>query len=320
MRLKDRPRRREYADIIASGKLKVAVSNNIRGFSCIDTDGVRSGFDIDLATAISHAIFCDSDNLVFADVYPNDRLSTMKYGLADIGLFNLSALLQRLQDGNILATHPYIYDVESALVPCEHGVTSIKELKNPLIAVQAGTTTRANLTNYLPCSSYSIKEFGTHETATQAYLDCEVDAYVLDSLALHMTRDKLKTKKKHIVTNDKISIESLIPAVHANNVEMGFVVYAVLQAILIAEANGVTSENIEANRDNPVITFINEREFFYRGRKILSKGYFGRIIESVGNYAEIYERNFRLSDGFEIPRRFNALFNKGGLFSPISIL
>ena len=91
------------------------------------------------------------------------------------------------------------------------------------------------------------------------------------------------------------------------------VVEWVSYAIIKVEELGINSQNInsfEQIKDPEIRRFLGTEEDL--GKHIsLSKDFAKRIVEQVGNYGEIYERN--IGKPFNLPREANNLTKNGGL-------
>lgn len=299
-----------------SGRLRVAVSREIRGFSYTDEQGVRAGIDVDLALALAHALFDSADGIEFVEISPGSRLAVVASGAVDIGLFNLSASLDRIHSNHLLPMVPYFYDAEAALIGSGRGAI-LRDLVSPVIAVQQGTTSIDNLERYLDGTRYSILECDTHEEAMDAYQNSVADAYVLDACSLYLAREQLDRPCDHHVTTDPISTESLIAAISADSVDLGIAFHAVLKGLLAAE-DLAGKERSTDHRELPrVPDLLADKSVVIDEKTLLSEGYIARALEAVGDFREMYERNFKLSNGELIPRANNSLVKDGGLHVPV---
>ena len=76
-----------------------------------------------------------------------------------------------------------------------------------------------------------------------------------------------------------------------------------------AEEFGLTSENIGsyAGEDGAILKFVNDEE---SGLGFPSADWAVRIVESVGNYQEIYDRNIT---PLGIPEGLNQIYTDGGI-------
>lgn len=307
---------RSLEAIRKSGRLRVAVSREIKGFSYTDDQGARAGIDVDLAHALSHALLGSADGIEFVEISPGSRLAVVASGVVDIGLFNLSASLERIHSTGLLPMVPYFYDEEAALIGSGRGAVSLRDLTSPVIAVQEGSTSADNLERYLGDRCYSIIECDTHERAMDVYENSVADAYVLDACSLHLAREELSRPCDHHVTRDPISTESLIAAIKIESLDLGIAFHAVLKGLLAAEdLAGKHDQNSRADAPAELASKSVEID----GVTLLSEGYISRALEAVGDFREIYERNFKLSNGELIPRANNSLVKDGGLHVPVPI-
>ena len=113
-----------------------------------------------------------------------------------------------------------------------------------------------------------------------------------------------------------ISKEPLAPAVRRGDDDLTTLVRWVLFALIQAEEYGVTSANVRTlqkeTTDPELRWFLNESG--QRGKSLgLKPDWVAVVIAAVGNYGEIYERNFGSASGLNIERGLNRLWKQGGL-------
>jgi general L-amino acid transport system substrate-binding protein len=113
-----------------------------------------------------------------------------------------------------------------------------------------------------------------------------------------------------------ISKEPLGPVVRHGDPQWGDIVRWTLYAMLEAEENGVSSQNVDdlkANSTNPVVRRLLGAEG-EMGQGLGLPADFGyQIVKQVGNYGEIFEANLGQNTPLKIERGLNALWNQGGL-------
>ncbi|MEL6263893.1 MAG: amino acid ABC transporter substrate-binding protein, partial [Cyanobacteria bacterium J06626_6] len=94
-----------------------------------------------------------------------------------------------------------------------------------------------------------------------------------------------------------------------------WVTYGLIQA----EEFGITSDNIDeftGSDDYDIPRFLGEEGTLGEDMG-LPNDFMYRVISNVGNYGEIYERNFGAETQFNLERGQNALWTEGGLmYSP----
>jgi len=117
---------------------------------------------------------------------------------------------------------------------------------------------------------------------------------------------------------DRISKEPLGPVVNRGDEQWATLVKWVLLALIEAEERGITRANVrkvlETTADPAVQAFLGGG---YAKALGISPGWVVRVVETVGNYGEMFERNLGSGSPLKIERGLNRLWNQGGLmYSP----
>ncbi len=118
-----------------------------------------------------------------------------------------------------------------------------------------------------------------------------------------------------MILPDIISKEPLAPAVRQDDAQWRTIVEWVNFALINAEEYGVSSDRLDeakASKKPEVMRIVGTDGGF--GEKLgLSNDWVLKIVGSVGNYSEIYERNLGVNSKLGIPRGLNQLWSKGGI-------
>ena len=120
----------------------------------------------------------------------------------------------------------------------------------------------------------------------------------------------------HIILPEIISKEPLGPLVRHGDNNWGDVARWTLNALIIAEELGVSSENIDqmkAESTNPEIRRLLGVEGDMGEQLGLSKEWAYNAIKAVGNYSESFERNIGVNTPLALERGLNALWTDGGI-------
>jgi general L-amino acid transport system substrate-binding protein len=90
----------------------------------------------------------------------------------------------------------------------------------------------------------------------------------------------------------------------------------VLFALIEAEERGITRENVNSilnsSPDPAVLAFLDKHGGYGKALGI-NPGWVVRVIETVGNYGEIFERNLGEGSPLKLERGLNRLWTQGGL-------
>ena len=82
-------------EILERGHLRCGIHEALNGFSTIDTNGERSGFDIDFCRAISSALFGDTQHIKFIPVNAKTRFLALSTGQVDVLARNTTYSFER---------------------------------------------------------------------------------------------------------------------------------------------------------------------------------------------------------------------------------
>lgn len=120
----------------------------------------------------------------------------------------------------------------------------------------------------------------------------------------------------HIILPARISQEALGPAVHRGDEEWFMIVRWVLFALIEAEEGGLARANVrkvQESADAPDLAALLGKTPGPEKALGLSADGVTRVVESVGNYAEIYERNLGRQSPTRLDRGLNRRWKDGGL-------
>src|SRR3546814_8579711 len=138
-------------------------------------------------------------------------------------------------------------DRQGFRVPKELGVTSAQERDCAAVCIQTGTTTGLNLADVFRLNdmNYEPVPSETQEEAIANYQAGRCDAYTTDASGLAAARSSFDNAKDHIILPEIISKEPLGPLVREGDDQWGDIVRWSLNALILAEEYGVTSENVD---------------------------------------------------------------------------
>ena len=148
-----------------------------------------------------------------------------------------------------------------------------------------------------------------------AYAEERCDAVTSDRSQLASRRTTLADPAAHVLLDEVLSKEPLGPVAPLNDDQWFNVVKWVVFATIEAEELGITAENVASmvGGENPVVRRLLGDEGDLGQMLALSSDWVVKVIGSVGNYGEIYDRNLGPETPFAIERGLNALWTDGGL-------
>jgi general L-amino acid transport system substrate-binding protein len=301
------------------GVLNCGVSEGISGFSIKDGGGHWSGLDVDFCRAVAAAVLGDGQKVRFVPLFAPARFPALKSGQIDLLARNTTWTLGR--EAN-LGTHfagTLYYDGQSFLVPRGGHARRPEDLAGSTICVVKGTTHEVNLADYFKTRGLSFTPIVTESVlqAKEAFFKGGCQAYSADASNLAAIRlESPGGADASILMPDRISKEPLGPAVRRGDEQWFTIVKWVLFALIEAEERGITRENVrtalDTASDPSVMAFLDKHGGYGKALGI-APGWVVRVIETVGNYGEMFERNLGAGSPLKLERGLNRLWTQGGL-------
>jgi general L-amino acid transport system substrate-binding protein len=299
------------------GQLVCGANGTLAGFGMPDAQGNWTGFDVEFCRAIAAAIFNDPTKVKFVPLTAANRLTSLQSGDIDVLSRNTTWTMSRDTSLGIDFTTVNFYDGQGFMVHKALKVSSALELNDASVCVQQGTTTELNLADYFRSNNMSLKSvtFATGDEAIKAYDSGRCDAYTTDSSGLYGERVLLSNPNDNIVLPEIISKEPLSPAVRQGDDNWEDIVRWVHYAMVDAEELGVSKTNIDdqMKSPNPEIRRMLGVEGQFGEAMGLTNDWAVRILKTIGNYGESFERTVGQGSPLKIARGINALWTKGGL-------
>ncbi|HEX6971218.1 MAG TPA: amino acid ABC transporter substrate-binding protein [Limnochordia bacterium] len=298
----------------ARGRLVCGVNTNLPGFAAVGSNGQWIGFDVDFCRAIAAAVLGDARSVEFVPLTAAQRFTALQTGEIDVLIRNTTHTLARDTELGLDFGPPTFYDGQGFMVRRDLGVQTLRDLDGATICVQAGTTTELNLTDTFRAMQLDFTPvvFENIDTTYNAYLQGRCDAVTSDKSQLAARRAAFERPDDHVILEATISKEPLAPSTIHGDDQWADVVRWVVYATFYAEEVGITSKNVRQflDSDNPEIQRFLGRSGNLGAALGLRADWAVRVIESVGNYGEIFERSLQV---LGLPRGLNKPWTDGGL-------
>jgi len=304
------------AAIKQRGVVACGVSEGIYGFS-IETPTGGAGSDVDLCRALAAAVFNAPAKVRYVPLNAAARFASLQSGAIDVLSRNSTWTMSREIELKLVFPAVTYYDGQGFLIRRSRNATSALELDNAKVCVQGGTTTELNLSDFFRTNNLKFERlaFTAAADAVKAYDAGRCDVFTSDVSQLYAERLALATPDDHVILPDIISKEPLGPAVRQGDEQWANIVKWTAFALINAEELGVSAKSIDqaVRSDKPEIRRLIGAEGNFGDQAGLTKDWVVRIIRSVGNYGEIFERNIGVESKLGIPRGLNHLWTNGGI-------
>lgn len=303
------------------GYLTCGTNAGATGFSLPDNNGNWTGLDVDYCRGIAAAVFGDPTKVKFLPLTAKDRFTALQSGAIDVLVRSTTWTASRDSSQGLVFGATNFYDGQGFMVHKKLGVASAKELNGASVCVQQGTTTELNLADYFRSNQmkYDSVSYAGEDETIKAFESGRCDALTNDASGLYGERLRLADPDQMIVLPEIISKEPLTSVVRQGDDQWLNVVRWTHYAMVSAEELGLTRTNVGEmlKSDNPDIRRLLGVEGSIGKGFGLPNDWALKIIQAVGNYGEVFDRNVGEGSSMKIKRGLNELWNKGGLqYSP----
>jgi general L-amino acid transport system substrate-binding protein len=305
------------ARIRQRGVLICGVFPGVAGFATTDGQGHYAGFDVDICRAVTAAILGSADRIRYESVASIDVFRT-----SDIDLVSRRLTWSLRREGlHVLFGPVTFYDGQGFLVPDRAQADHAAELANVPVCVASGSEHDVTLTAYFRQHHIALDRVGVVDGAAggRALADGRCQAFSADVSELASVRSTMNNPRGFRILGDRISQEPLAQLVREEDVDLFNVLRWTVFAMIAAEEHGVTSANVGemAARDDPEIARLLGVSPGNGAALGLDEAWARHVIEDVGNYGEVFERNLGMATPIGFERGLNAPWTKGGLlFAP----
>jgi general L-amino acid transport system substrate-binding protein len=304
-------------DVKSRGVLRCAVNGAVPGLSFNDAEGHWSGLDVDFCRAVAVAVLGSKEKVDLVPTPSETRFDALREGRVDLLSRNTSWTMTRDLSPDLTFVGILYHDGQGFMVRRDTGMQSAHELSGQPICA-AGESGPENARTYFARNrmELNLKSFPDTPAAAQAYLEGACVALTGDLSQLAALRVKLSDEGAYRILPEMISKEPLAPAVRRGDARWLDIVRWTLFTLINAEEAGVDSTNageVRAGAQGDDLRLLLDVDGETGKLLGLEQGWSGRIIEQVGNYDEIFERNLGADSPIQMERGFNALWRDGGL-------
>ena len=304
-------------EVKSRGKLRCGVSEGIPGFS-IESNGRWQGLDADYCRALAVAVLGDPEAVEFTPLGADARFEALREGSIDVLSRNSTWTLAREVDFGIAFVGILFFDGQGFLARRDSSARFALELDGASICVKPNTTSEHNLANYFAVNGMKFKLVPAEDfDAMRASFEsgaCEVATS--DQSQLHALRVALEDPNSAKVLPEFISKEPLSPAVAVGDPQWVLIGRLVLAVLINADELGISSRNVDqiasvaASAQVRGLLDLDDRFAKQLG---LASGWARKLLSTVGNYGELFERNLGANTPLKLKRGQNAPWNQGGL-------
>jgi general L-amino acid transport system substrate-binding protein len=312
----------------AAHGLQCGVVKEEEDYSHAEDHGNRAVFDLDMCKAVAVATLGPGAHVV-VKAYPDeaDAIKALAAGEVDL-LASASPSVDNMAKG-LVFSRPTFYDGESLMIRNNPAIHSAGDLAGKKVCfviesrAEAGMHTWA-LRQHIRFIWYPFSELGELEAS---FFTNNCDALAGDVTQLANTRAINRahsteyTILPQILRNDPLSV-----ATQADDPRFAAIVDWTVNTLIEAENLGMTQANAAAqsvqaarpviDADPRIVQLLGQR--YGTGSRLgLDDHWALHVIEAVGNYGEIFDRDLGKNSPLHLDRGENRLWTDGGLMYPL---
>lgn len=304
------------AKVKARGELICGVHQGRYGFAVADSKGKWKGLDVDFCRAVAAAVLGDSEKVKYIPLGSVQRFPALQSGEVDMLSRTTTITLTRDSALGLNFGPPTFYTGTGFLVRKSINVTKVDQLGGAAVCVFPGSTTEKNISSLFKSKSMEFTPvvIENSKELVGAYFSGRCDVLAMDQAGLpgHQQFDA-KNPDDHMILDGVYSKEPLGIGVRAGDDQWFDIIKWVTHATFNAEEWGVTQANADKmlkSNDPNVMRLLGVSPGL--GKKLgLDEKWAYNIVKQVGNYGEIYDRNW--GPPLNLARGINNLWTKGGL-------
>jgi general L-amino acid transport system substrate-binding protein len=309
----------------ATNTLTCGVIREEEDYSKADTHGNRAALDRDLCKGLASAVLGDKGKVIFA-TYPDEptAIKALNDGKVEV-VASATPSFTNTTIFHIAFSPVVFFDGQGFLVNKSLGITNVKELDSKKVCFIDETTNAVHLPLYGAREKINFYPFPFEEQGEMeaAMYTANCAAMTTDITQLANTRARFNGRaKEFVLLPEVITKDPLAVAYRAGDAQWAAVIDWTIAALIQAEESGVTSTNVDKQREvtaDPAVQLYFSKSSGMGATLGLDADWATRAVKSVGNYGELYERDLGSGSPLQIPRGMNALWSNGGLiYAPVS--
>jgi len=285
-----------------------------------DEHGDLSALGGEICRAVAVAILGRSDGLTVQS-YPSElgAVAAVKSGAVQLAVGVTPSTETAVRFG-VAFGPPVFFDTQRIMVAKQSAIARLADLRDRLICAIDLSESERTLRDELNARGIPFA-LATH--SEQGEMDAAIAVRRCDAGTAMETRLAQSRANFHARVSDfaflpdRFGLSPVAPAYRYGDQAFGLVVEWTISALVEAEALGVAKSNVvdASGRTDMRAERLLGRDFATAQALGLAHDWAAKVVASVGNYGEIYQRT--VGDPYRLDRGLNALWTEGGLMAPM---
>ncbi len=305
------------ATVKKRGELVCGVNGSLPAFSYLDDKKERVGFDAEYCRAVAAAVLGDAKKVKFVPLPIAKRFEALKSGEIDLLVRHTIISMDRTANAGVRYAAVTFIDGQAFVVPRSAGVAGLAGLDKKSVCVTKDGPHKTNVETWFNLRGLSVTAmtFDDQDAMYAAFLAGKCTGVSQEATILASTVIASGKAAEYLMLPEIISREPLGPYVRNGDDAWYDIVHWTHNVMIEAEERGLRKATVDedlASKDPAVRSLLGVQPG--DGKLLgLDDKWAYNIIKQVGNYAEVYDRNFGAGSPLKFGRGVNALWGKGGV-------
>jgi general L-amino acid transport system substrate-binding protein len=261
--------------------------------------------------------------IAFVPLSLQQRFTALQTGEVDILARDSVVNLTRDASLGVASVATNFYTGAGFIVRRDSKITSSDQMNNATFCISQGNSALANLADLMKAKNFQYKlvQLEKFQDTFQAFLSGRCDAAIAGAADLAGSLVmSAPNPADYLVLAEVMSADPYAVYVARGDWEWFTIVRWVHNGLVESEKRGITQANVSqlaaSSEDVAIKRMLGTQDDL--GKLLgVNKDWLVKVIESVGNYGEIFDRHFGEKSVVKMARGQNALATKGGLmYSP----
>ena len=300
--------------------LNCGVAKEEEDYSRSEDHGNRAALDIDFCQAVTVAVLGPGTQLVVKN-FPDEPAANAALMEGDIYLLASGSPTVANTARGLAYTRPIFFDGQGFLLPKNKTVHTPLDLAGKKVCFLTASDAEAGLHSYAVAHGvtyvwYPFSEAGEMEAA---FFTGNCDAITSDVSSLANIRGIEGTRLTDYTVLPQLIRQDPLAAVTFGDAVFASLVNWTLNALIEAEQLGITQANVHRQLSSPALDARPELQQFLGQRYGigsllgLEPHWTADVVQAVGNYGEIFDRDLGDKSSLHLERGENRLWTSGGL-------
>jgi general L-amino acid transport system substrate-binding protein len=310
--------------IRGAASLTCGINTEEPEYSTQDAHGNHTVLDLDICKALAVAVLGPSAKFTVVSFRDEqDALKALKAGEIAVLATGTPNFINEANKGFGFA-RPIFYDYQAFLVNKTMGIASPRDLAGKKVCFLSGNELEMQLQSYMQREKIKWLPFPFQEEGEMeaALVTGNCAAITADVSQLAYERLGFKSVANNFdILSDVIAKDPLAPTYTLDDPQWATIVNWTVEVLIQAEESGVTQANLAEMKmsDDVVIRRLLGVHRGYGQLVGLDDAWVARVIEAVGNFGEMFERDLGSGSVMKLPRGANNLWTQGGLMYALPI-